>query len=134
MGFELFLNHRPPNYSVNAGYCSLLLILFSSFPTLVHTLRNFSADRDDFMAGETDVFIVPGMKPAGRVNCITLLCWGDDSWEFDWIVVFSVKSYTQPPRVFWNDETVLSTDSREGVHEYRVCRNENVAYIGPEVV
>lgn len=80
---------------------------------------------DDFVVGENDVFIFPGMAPAGRLECLTLLCWGDDSWEFDWIVVFSVKSYSQPPRVFWNNDTVLTTNSEEGVNEYYVCRNDN---------
>jgi hypothetical protein len=82
-------------------------------------------DRDDFVVGENDVFIFPGMGLAGRLECLTLLCWGDDSWEFDWIVVFSIKSYTQPPRVFWNNDTVMTTNSEEGVNEYHVCRNDN---------
>jgi len=84
-----------------------------------------NADVDDFVAGENDVFIVPGMVPAGKLQCLTLFCEGDDAWSFDWVVVFSVKSYSQSPRVFWNNGTVLSSDDSEGVKEYYVCRNDN---------
>jgi len=79
-------------------------------------------DKDDFIIGENDVFIVPDLALAGKVQCLTLTALGDDLLIFDWIVVFSLKSHKLPPRVFWNeDETRLSSDLTEGVSEMRVC-------------
>lgn len=79
-------------------------------------------DYNDFMQGESDHFIFPGMKDVKKIKCIEVTVRGEDAWLFTTIQVTEVGG-KQKSVLFHNADNVrMSTDPAKGVTSLELCK------------
>lgn len=80
-------------------------------------------NNNNWESGNTDVFVVQGMKDVGHVTCIEMEVRSEDMWLFTVVELHKVGD--ELPNFFINyDKTRMSTDPAQGVSTIKLCNEK----------